>query len=242
MTDRVSRPAAAVAAARRRRPGRRLHRCAALAARGHRALHHVDLLDEIVPRRPQWRRHVVAALQLLGLSAGVIAIARPITTTTERTVSEGRIILPSTCRCRWRRPTSPRTASPPPSRRRPTSSTRSPTTSRSGWCPSAARSRSRCLRRSTAPIDHAIAGLQLDDATAIGDALITSTNLLVQLQGAGPEATPDGRPTGSRSPPGRSSCSPTARRRSGRRRRKAPLTRRRRASRCSRSPSARPTG
>ncbi len=39
-------------------------------------------------------------------------------------------------------------------------------------------------------IDNAIAGLQLDDATAIGDALIASTNLLVQLQGA----TPDGLP------------------------------------------------
>ena len=53
----------------------------------------VDLLDEIVPRRPQWRRHVVASLQLLGLCAGVVAVARPVTTTTERLVSEGRIVL-----------------------------------------------------------------------------------------------------------------------------------------------------
>jgi Ca-activated chloride channel family protein len=53
----------------------------------------VDLLDRISPRRPAWRRHVVAGLQLFGLAAGVVAVARPITTTTERTVSEGRIVV-----------------------------------------------------------------------------------------------------------------------------------------------------
>jgi Ca-activated chloride channel homolog len=53
----------------------------------------VDLLDKVAPSRPGWRRHVVAGAQLLGLVAGVIAIARPVTTTTERTQSEGRILL-----------------------------------------------------------------------------------------------------------------------------------------------------
>ena len=53
----------------------------------------VDLLDRVAPSRPGWRRHVVAVLQLLGLAAGVVAIARPITTTTERTESEGRILV-----------------------------------------------------------------------------------------------------------------------------------------------------
>ena len=53
----------------------------------------VDLLDKVAPSRPGWRRHVVAGVQLLGLAAGVIAIARPITTTTERTQAEGRILL-----------------------------------------------------------------------------------------------------------------------------------------------------
>lgn len=53
----------------------------------------IDLLDRVAPQRPSWRRHVVAGLQLLGLAAGVVAIARPITTTTERVGSEGRILL-----------------------------------------------------------------------------------------------------------------------------------------------------
>jgi Ca-activated chloride channel family protein len=53
----------------------------------------VDLLDKVAPSRPGWRRHVVAGVQLLGLAAGVVAISRPITTTTERTQAEGRILL-----------------------------------------------------------------------------------------------------------------------------------------------------
>jgi len=53
----------------------------------------VDLLDRIAPARPAWRRHVVAALQLAGLGLGVVAIARPVERTTERTESEGRILV-----------------------------------------------------------------------------------------------------------------------------------------------------
>ena len=53
----------------------------------------VDLLDRVAPSRPGWRRHVVAGIQLLGLAAGVVAIARPVSTTTERTESEGRILV-----------------------------------------------------------------------------------------------------------------------------------------------------
>ena len=53
----------------------------------------MDLLDQVAPRRPRWRRHVVAAIQLLGLTAAVIAIARPVDRTTERTESEGRILV-----------------------------------------------------------------------------------------------------------------------------------------------------
>lgn len=53
----------------------------------------VELLDQVAPSRPGWRRHVVAALQLAGLAAGVVAIARPVEVTTERTESEGRILV-----------------------------------------------------------------------------------------------------------------------------------------------------
>ncbi len=50
-----------------------------------------DLLADVAPRRPSWRRHVVAAIQLLGLATAVVAIARPIDVATERTETEGRI-------------------------------------------------------------------------------------------------------------------------------------------------------
>ncbi len=53
----------------------------------------VELLDRVAPHRPGWRRHVVAGLQLAGLAAGVVAIARPIERSTERTESEGRIVV-----------------------------------------------------------------------------------------------------------------------------------------------------
>jgi Ca-activated chloride channel family protein len=53
----------------------------------------IDLLDRVAPHRPGWRRHVVAGLQLLGLAAGVVAIARPIERETVRTQSEGRILV-----------------------------------------------------------------------------------------------------------------------------------------------------
>lgn len=53
----------------------------------------VDLLDRVAPKRPRWRRHVIAAIQLVGLALAVVAIARPVERTTERTQSEGRILL-----------------------------------------------------------------------------------------------------------------------------------------------------
>ena len=53
----------------------------------------IELLDQVAPRRPTWRRHVVAVLQLLGLAVAVVAIARPVDRNTERTQSEGRILV-----------------------------------------------------------------------------------------------------------------------------------------------------
>ena len=150
----------------------------------------VDLLDEIVPRRPQWRRHVVAGLQLLGLSAGVIAIARPFTTTTERIVSEGRIIVALDVSL------SMEATDVAPNR---FAAAQQAATTFVGqvaddvdiglvsFSGSVTVEVSPTLDRTQ--IESAIAGLQLDDATAIGDALIASTNLLVQLQGATTEGS-----------------------------------------------------
>jgi len=53
----------------------------------------VDLLDRVAPKRPRWRRHLIAGLQLVGLALAVVAIARPVERTSERTRSEGRIVV-----------------------------------------------------------------------------------------------------------------------------------------------------
>lgn len=52
-----------------------------------------DLLAEVAPGRPGWRRHLVAGVQLVGLAAAVVAVARPVERTTERTKAEGRIVV-----------------------------------------------------------------------------------------------------------------------------------------------------
>jgi Ca-activated chloride channel family protein len=38
----------------------------------------IDLLDSVAPRRPGWRRHVVAIAALVGLSTMVVSLARPV--------------------------------------------------------------------------------------------------------------------------------------------------------------------
>lgn len=53
----------------------------------------VDLLDKVAPQRPRWRRHVVAGLQLVGLTFAVVAVARPVHRTTENTTTQGRIVV-----------------------------------------------------------------------------------------------------------------------------------------------------
>jgi Ca-activated chloride channel homolog len=53
----------------------------------------VDLLDEIMPSRPNWRRHVVAVCMLIGLASAVVATARPVERSLERTRGEGRILV-----------------------------------------------------------------------------------------------------------------------------------------------------
>ena len=53
----------------------------------------VDLLDKVAPKRPRWRRHVVAVLMLLGLAFAVVATARPVDRRTENVSSDGRILV-----------------------------------------------------------------------------------------------------------------------------------------------------
>jgi Ca-activated chloride channel homolog len=53
----------------------------------------IDLLDSVAPSRPGWRRHVVAGIHLAALAAGVVAIARPITTEDASVTAEGRIVI-----------------------------------------------------------------------------------------------------------------------------------------------------
>jgi Ca-activated chloride channel homolog len=53
----------------------------------------VDLLDKVAPTRPRWRRHVVAVSMLFGLALAVVATARPVDRSTENVTSEGRILV-----------------------------------------------------------------------------------------------------------------------------------------------------
>jgi Ca-activated chloride channel family protein len=144
----------------------------------------VDLLDKVAPSRPGWRRHVVASGMLLGLLAGVVAIARPVTTTTERTRAEGRIIMMFDVSL------SMEATDVQPSRLE------------------AAKAAARDFVNQVAPdvevglisfsgdvnvdvaptldrqqLDDGIGSLKLAESTAIGDALATGTRLLVRLAG-----------------------------------------------------------
>ena len=53
----------------------------------------VELLDRVAPQRPTWRRHVVAVLMLVGLALAVVATARPVDRSTEDVTSDGRILV-----------------------------------------------------------------------------------------------------------------------------------------------------
>jgi Ca-activated chloride channel homolog len=53
----------------------------------------VDLIDKIAPKRPGWRRHTVAGVQLAALTVGVFGAAQPVHRSTTRPNSAGTIIL-----------------------------------------------------------------------------------------------------------------------------------------------------
>ncbi len=53
----------------------------------------IEMLEQIAPRRPGWRRHSVACVQLAALTIGVLAAAQPVERSTTRPRSAGQIIL-----------------------------------------------------------------------------------------------------------------------------------------------------
>ena len=53
----------------------------------------IEMLDQIAPHRPSWRRHAVAGVQLVALTVGVIAAAQPVERSTTHPKAAGKIIL-----------------------------------------------------------------------------------------------------------------------------------------------------
>jgi Ca-activated chloride channel homolog len=53
----------------------------------------IEMLDQIAPKRPGWRRHAIAGVQLAALSIGVLGAAQPVERSTTRPQDSGKIIL-----------------------------------------------------------------------------------------------------------------------------------------------------
>jgi Ca-activated chloride channel family protein len=53
----------------------------------------IEMLDQIAPRRPSWRRHAVAGVQLAALTIGVIGAAQPVNRSVSHPKAAGRIIM-----------------------------------------------------------------------------------------------------------------------------------------------------
>ena len=53
----------------------------------------IEMLEQIAPRRPGWRRHAVAGVQLAALTIGVLGAAQPVHRSTTRPRSAGTIML-----------------------------------------------------------------------------------------------------------------------------------------------------
>ena len=53
----------------------------------------IEMLEQIAPRRPGWRRHAIAGVQLAALSIGVLGAAQPVHRSTTRPRSAGTIML-----------------------------------------------------------------------------------------------------------------------------------------------------
>jgi Ca-activated chloride channel homolog len=53
----------------------------------------IEMLEQIAPRRPGWRRHAIAGVQLAALTIGVLGAAQPVHRSTSRPQSAGTIML-----------------------------------------------------------------------------------------------------------------------------------------------------
>jgi Ca-activated chloride channel family protein len=53
----------------------------------------IEMLDQIAPKRPGWRRHAVAGVQLAALTVAVLAAAQPVERSTTHPKAAGKIIL-----------------------------------------------------------------------------------------------------------------------------------------------------
>ncbi|MGZ4761216.1 MAG: VWA domain-containing protein, partial [Ilumatobacteraceae bacterium] len=53
----------------------------------------IEMLDQIAPRRPGWRRHAVAGVQLAALTIGVIGAAQPVERSVSHPKAAGKIIM-----------------------------------------------------------------------------------------------------------------------------------------------------
>lgn len=69
-----------------------------LVAQRRRAAHtvrftQIEMLDQIAPRRPGWRRHAVAGVQLAALTIGVIGAAQPVERSVTHPNAAGKIVM-----------------------------------------------------------------------------------------------------------------------------------------------------
>ncbi|HSB86142.1 MAG TPA: VWA domain-containing protein [Ilumatobacteraceae bacterium] len=53
----------------------------------------IEMLDQIAPNRPGWRRHAVAGVQLAALTVGILGVAQPVERSTTHTKAAGKIVL-----------------------------------------------------------------------------------------------------------------------------------------------------
>ena len=130
----------------------------------------LDLLANLTPRRPVWRRHLPPVLYLGAIAALLIGLARPTMVVARSRARTPRSSWPWTSRARCAPPTSRRPGSMPP---RPPLSRSSPSSPRASESASSRSPRSRSRSSARPPTarssKQAIDGLTARDGTAMGD-------------------------------------------------------------------------